>query len=174
MESLKLDNNSTQMHHYQDNGNESLGGSFDQTSFKTKNKSSSKETSQNMHNVMIQQNNTSYVMLSPIHSSHFHNLIDLLSHHSIEKSENKINNEEFNHDHSSHHKPTSDGTIGSLKPEANESESVPYFDMLYDLAMDFNQVNSEKLEKLPCKSLNISAPKNGLFQNNDENLKDKP
>ena len=172
LDSLKLDRNSTKIN--QQNEIKTIEGHLRQESLNKTNKSASKNTSQNIPDVMIQQNNSSYVMLSPIHSSHFHNLIDLLSHHSFVKQENNnIKNVTFNHDHLDHHKTDVPHKIDPFKSKSNMSESVPYFDMLYDLALDFNPVYSEKLDKPSCKPFNASVSNDGLYPSNVESSKNK-
>ena len=174
LDTSKLDKNSTKVNQHQRNENKTLEGHLRRDSFNKTNKSASKNTSQSTPNVMIQQNNSSYVMLSPIHSSHFHNLIDLLSHHSLVKSENNnIKNVTFDHDHLDHHKTDSPHNIGPFKSKSNMSESVPYFDMLYDLALDFNPVYSEKLDQTSCKPSNFSVSNDGLYPSNAESVKNK-
>ena len=175
LDTSKSDKNSTQINQHQRNENKTLLGYLRRESFNKTNKSASKNMSQSMPDVMIQQNNSSYVMLSPIHSSHFHNLIDLLSHHSIVKQEdNNIKNVTFDHDHLDHHKTHLPNAIDDpFQSKSNMSESVPYFDMLYDLALDFNPVYSEKLEQPSCKPFNFSVSNEDLYPSNTESVENK-
>ena len=119
--------------------------------------------------MMIKQNNNSYVMLSPINSSHFHNLIDLLRQHSRER---EVNYDNHSSPDESAYPMSQEGTLDPLKPESNISD--PYFDMLYDLALDINPVYSEKLEKSTCSTLNLSDSHASLLPKYDENIKNKP
>ena len=51
-------------------------GYFNPEDLDSTNQSKSKKASQKIPEMMVQKNNNSYVMLSPVHSSAFHNLID--------------------------------------------------------------------------------------------------
>ena len=64
-------------------------------------------------------------------------------------------------------------TVNAFKSKSNMSESVPYFDMIYDLALDFNPVYSEKLDKPSCKPFNASVSNDGLYPSNVESSKNK-
>ena len=149
-------------------------GYFNPEDLDSTNQSKSKKASQTIPEMMGQQNNNSYVMLSPVLSSAFHNLIDLLSHSLSKKPENNINNEKFAQDHLVSPEASLDNKINTLKPETNLSESVPYLDMLYDLAKDIDPVYSERPDKPSCTASNNSVSNHVLSLNNDDSITEKP
>ena len=149
-------------------------GYFNPEDLDSTNQSKSKKASQTISEMMVQKNNNSYVMLSPVHSSAFHNLIDLLSHSLFKKPENNINDEKFAQGHLVNPKVSLDNKINTLKPDTNLSESVPYFDMLYDLAKDIDPVYSERPDKASCTASNNSVSNHVLSFNNDNSITEKP
>ena len=115
-----------------------------------------------------------HVMLSPVHSSAFHNLIDSLSHHLFKKPENNIKDEKFALDDTANQKTSFNSTINTLKQENNLSVSVPYFDMLYELSLDVNPVYTERPGNHSCRASNNSVSNDVLSSNNDESITEKP
>ena len=170
LDSIKVNDNSSKLNSHAADVNIHLKRPLNHGNSSTKNNFKSNKTSQKLSDVMIKQNNNSYVMLSPIHSSHFHNLIDLLSQHSREREVNDDN--QSSPDESAHPKASPEDTLDPLKPETNMSD--PYFDMLYDLALDINPVYSEKLDKSTCSKLNLSDSHASSLPKYDENIKNKP
>ena len=169
LKSLTLPDNSTKLHQHHRTGNVTTKEPLhDQTlPMKTRKSSVPDNTSKTISNVMITQDNNSYVMLSPSHSSHFHNLIDLLSQHSSDVVENNINNNQSTMDNPAHLLSSLNG-YNPLKSETNSSD--PYFEMLYDLALDINPVYSESPNKSTCNLFfNISTSHDELDLEYDEN-----
>ena len=169
LDSIKLNSNSSKLNSHAADTNIHHKSRLYHRNSSTKNNFKSNKTSQKHSDVMIKQNNNSYVMLSPINSSHFHNLIDLLRQHSRER---EVNDDIQNSPDESAHPRSQEDTLDPLKPEDNNSD--PYFDMLYDLALDINPVYSEKLDKSTCSTLNLSDSHASLLPKYDENIKNKP
>ena len=175
LDSRKIaENSSMKTNHHEDKNDLNFKGYINQEALGSTIQSKSKKSSQTIPEMVVQQNNNSYVMLSPDHSSAFHNLIDLLSHSLFKKSEHNINDEKLAQDHFPKPKASYNNTTNTLKPETNLSESVPYFDMLYDLAMDINPVYSERPDKPACRASNNSVSNDVLSSNNDESITEKP
>ena len=174
LDSRKIDKSSMNTNQHENKRDLNYKGYFNPEALDSTNQSKSKNASQTVSEMMFQQNNNSYVMLSPVHSSAFHNLIDLLSHSLFKRPENNINDEKFAQDHSVNPKASLDNKINTVKPETNLSESIPYFDMLYDLAMDIDPVYSERPDKPSCTASNNSVPNHVLSFNNNDSITEKP
>ena len=73
LDSIKVNDNSSKLNSHAADVNIHHKRPLYHGNSSTKNNFKSNKTSQKLSDVMIKQNNNSYVMLSPIHSSHFHN-----------------------------------------------------------------------------------------------------
>ena len=169
LDSIKVNENSSKLNSHTADVNIHHKSPLYHGNSSTKNNFKSNKTSQKRSDMMIKQNNNSYVMLSPINSSHFHNLIDLLRQNSRER---EVNDDNQSSPDESAYPMSQEGTLDPLKPESNVSD--PYFDMLYDLALDINPVYSEKLDNSTCSKLNLSGSHASLLPKYDENIINKP
>ena len=88
--------------------------------------------------------------------------------------EYNINDEKFAQDHLVNPKASLDSKMNTVKPETNLSESIPYFDMLYDLAMDIDPVYSERPDNPSCTASNNLVPNHVLSFNNNASTTEKP
>ena len=131
LDSLKIVKSSMKTNQHEHKRDLNYKGYFNPEALDSTNPSKSKKASQTVSEMMFQQNNNSYVMLSPVHSSAFHNLIDLLSHSLFKRPENNINDENFAQAHSVNPKASLDNKINTVKLETNLSESIPYFGSLF-------------------------------------------
>ena len=174
LDSFTILNKSMNTNQNQQKRDESLQGHFNPEILDSTIQSTSKRASKTIPKMMLQQNRNSYVMLSPVHSSAFHNLIDSLSHHLFKKPENNIKDNKFAQDDTANQKTSFNSTINTLKPEKNLSVSVPYFDMLYELSLDVNPVYTERPGNHSCRASNNSVSNHGLSSSNDESSFEKP